>query len=381
VVGLVVLWPDAAKVEAIDGLAGQGAPGVTYPSATVQQVEPVCDQDPRGEDCGAIRVRVQDGADAGETVRVMVPPEVLVSGLREGDTVELVRTPSSAEPSTGSAPGPAGWGYFATDRDASLAWLAALFVVVVLAVARLRGLMALVGLAVSGVVLWWFTLPALISGEDGLGVALVTATVILVVVLYSTHGPTLRTSTALAGTLLGVLATVALAIIWSGDARLTGVSDEAGGLLSTYAGDLDFRGLLTCALVIAGLGVLNDVTITQASAVWELRAAAPDMSRRALLRSGMRIGRDHIASTIYTIVFAYAGASLVVLLLLSLYDRPLLELVSSEQLAEEIVRTLTGAIGLVLAVPLTTAVAVAVVGQAGTPAPRQAGRSTQNTEP
>lgn len=372
-VGLLVLWPDAERVDAVDELAGSAAPGVTYPAAVVREVEPVCEDGPQGEDCGALLVRVAEGADEGAQVRVPVPPEVLVSGLRAEDGVQLVRTPAPEG-------GETGWGFFAVDRDAPLGWLTLLFVVVVLAVARLRGVMALVGLAFSGAVLWRFTLPALLVGGDGLAVALVTATLILVVVLYTTHGPSLRTSAALAGTLLGVAVTVALGLVWSAEARLTGVSDESGGLLSSYAGELDFRGLLTCALVIAGLGVLNDVTITQSSAVWELRAAAPSMSRRALLGAGMRIGRDHIASTIYTIVFAYGGTSLVLLMLLFLYDRPLLALVSSEQLAEEVVRTLTGAIGLVLAVPLTTAVAVAVVGAART-AGQPAGRSTQNTEP
>jgi uncharacterized membrane protein len=132
-------------------------------------------------------------------------------------------------------------------------------------------------------------------------------------------------------------------------------------MLSGFFGNVSFQGLLTCAVIIAGLGVLNDVTITQASAVWELRSAAPEMSRRALFGSGMRIGRDHIASTIYTIVFAYAGAALSVLLLLFLYDRPLLDLLSTEAIAEEVTRTLASAIGLVLAVPATTAIAVAVV--------------------
>ena len=117
-------------------------------------------------------------------------------------------------------------------------------------------------------------------------------------------------------------------------------------------------------MIVAGLGVLNDVTITQSSAVWELRDAAPQMSRARIFASGMRIGRDHIASTIYTIVFAYAGTALAALLLISLYDRPLLDVLSDEIIAEEIIRTLASAIGLVLAVPVTTAIAAATVASA-----------------
>jgi len=124
---------------------------------------------------------------------------------------------------------------------------------------------------------------------------------------------------------------------------------------------VDFQGLLTCAIIVAGLGVLNDVTITQSSSVWELRAVAPGLSRRQLYSRAMRIGRDHIASTIYTIVFAYVGASLSVVLLLYVYDQPMLSLLSLEDIATEIIRTLCSGIGLVLAVPLTTAIAVALL--------------------
>ena len=189
------------------------------------------------------------------------------------------------------------------------------------------------------------------------------------VVLYLAHGPSVRTSAALAGTLLGIGITGGDRPVRVTGATLSGSADENAAFLGAFAGDLSFQGLLTCAVVVAGLGVLNDVTITQASAVWELREAGPGLSRRAVFTSAMRIGRDHIASTIYTIVFAYAGSALAVLLLLSLYDRPLLVLLSSESIAEEVVRTLASGIGLVLAVPLTTAIAAASVAGPTAPEP------------
>jgi uncharacterized membrane protein len=210
-------------------------------------------------------------------------------------------------------------------------------------------------------------LPALLTGEPAVAVALVGAAAIMFVVLYLAHGPSIRTSTALAGTLVGVGITAVLAHWSVGANRLSGVGDEAGAILTSLVGGLDFRGLLTCAIVIAGLGVLNDVTITQSSAVWELRAAAPELSRRTLFRSAMRIGRDHIASTIYTIVFAYAGAALSVLLVLYLYQRPVLDLLGTEEIAAEVVRTLASSIGLVLAVPITTAIAALTVSGAERP--------------
>jgi uncharacterized membrane protein len=235
-------------------------------------------------------------------------------------------------------------------------------------VARVRGILALIGLGISGFVIARFMLPALLTGEPGVPVALVTASAIMFVVLYLAHGVSIRTSTALAGTLGGILLTAALALGAVRTSHLSGISDETGQLLTGIVGGLDFPSLLMGAIIIAGLGVLNDVTITQSSAVWELRAAAPHMSRLALFRSGMRIGRDHIASTIYTIVFAYAGAAMSVLLLLYLYKLPLLDLLGTEDIATEVARTLCSAIGLVLAVPLTTAIAAATVSK-GRPAP------------
>jgi len=250
------------------------------------------------------------------------------------------------------------------DRTGPLGWFALAFVLVVAVVARWRGLLALVGLAFAGLVIARFMLPALLTGESGIAVALVTGSAIMFVVLYLAHGVSIRTSTALAGTLGGIFLTGVLAAVAVDTSHLSGVGDEDGELLSGYVGGLDFPSLLVGAIIIAGLGVLNDVTITQSSAVWELRAVAPELSRMEIFARAMRIGRDHIASTIYTIVFAYAGAALSVLLLLFLYERPLLDLLGTEDIGTEVARTLCSAIGLVLAVPLTTAIAAATVSRA-----------------
>ena len=357
-VGLSVWLPSGDAVdEAAEngGAAAQfAAPGVTFPSGEIVSVAAKCAGQglPDGSGCSTLTVRV-DGED--EAVVVPVPPEVIDSGLAEGDSVELLRTPPAPDAEIQTA----SYSYFATERNGTLLWLAAFFVVVVLAVARLRGLFALVGLAFGGAVVWWWMLPALLDGAPGVGVALTSAAAIMFVVLYTTHGFSLRTSTALAGTLVGIVLTAGIGVVAIGNARLTGISDEGGTILATF-GALDFQALLGCALVIAGLGVLNDVTITQASAVWELRAASPQASRGEIFAGAMRIGRDHIASTIYTIVFAYVGTALILLMLLRVYDRPLLDLLSTEQLAEEVVRTLVTSIGLVLAVPVTTGLAALI---------------------
>jgi uncharacterized membrane protein len=371
VVGLFQLWPEAKAVDAAGGDVQFSAPGVTFPHATITKVLPSCDpgssesgQAASDATCGQLSATVSDGVDDGLKVKVPLVGPMADAGLSNGDSVQLMRVP----PSKGA---PAQYSFFGVDRTSSLALMAGLFVLVVLAVARLRGLMAILGLGFSGLVLVKFMLPALLAGESGLAVALVGAAAIMFVVLYAAHGPSVRTSTALAGTLVGIAITAAIAQVAVGGNRLSGVGDEASGMLSSLVGDLRFQGLLTCAIIVAGLGVLNDVTITQSSAVWELRAAGPDLSRRQLFSSAMRIGRDHIASTIYTIVFAYTGAALSVLLVLFLYDRPVLDLLGTEDIAAEVVRTLASAIGLVLAVPVTTAIAAFTVASGTVTAPRK----------
>jgi uncharacterized membrane protein len=357
IVGLVVLWPDHAAVAKLRAQAQYTAPGVTFQQATVTTVRKPCPTsgaDAQSTTCGTITATITTGPDAGRVETVGVPPAVLVSGLGSGDGVRLMRIPA-----TGA--GSVSYAFDDVSRGIPLWVFLGAFVLVVALVARLRGLLALVGLAVGAGVLLWFMLPALLSGSSGMAVALTGSTAIMFVVLYVAHGPSVRTSAALAGTLIGIGITAVIGQAAISGATLSGFSDESSALLSAFATDISFRGLLTCGLVVAGLGVLNDVTITQASAVWELREAGPDLSRRQLFTSAMRIGRDHIASTIYTIVFAYAGSALAVLLLLSLYDRPLGQLLTSEAIAEEIVRTLASAIGLVLAVPITTAIAVLTV--------------------
>ena len=360
VIGLVALWPDHDAVDHVRAEAPYAAPGVTTPDAEVLSVGPACPSDQSGTaapaHCDTVQVRVLEGAGKGDRAGVQVPPEVTSSGIGPGDHLELFRTPAK----NGQ---PTSYTFSSVRRSGPLLWLAILFVVVVLAVAGRRGAMAVVGLVVSGAMLYYFLLPALLSGKPGLAVACVSASAIMFVVLYTTHGVSLRTSTALAGTLVGIGLTALIGTVAIGTSHLTGIADESGGALSTFAGGgLDFQGLLACSMVLAGLGVLNDVTITQASSVWELRAAAPEAGRRSIFTSAMRIGRDHIASTIYTIVFAYAGAALVVLMLLYVYNRSMLDLVSTESLAEEVARTFTSAIGLILAVPVTTAIAALIAG-------------------
>ncbi|MCB0907682.1 MAG: YibE/F family protein [Nocardioidaceae bacterium] len=358
VFGLVRLWPSGETTVAGD--TAFAAPGVTFPHARVTATATGCGgasgaagDAAADRSCGQIEAVVTSGEASGEHITLTVPAQVAGSGLARGDSIQVMRVPPSDN-------GPGVYQFFAVDRASGLGWLFLAFVLVVAAVARLRGLLAIVGLGIAAVVITRFMLPALLDGRSGIAVATVGASAIMFVVLYLAHGLSTRTSTALAGTLAGIALTAALAHYVVGANRLSGF-DETAQFLASLQPSLDFQGLLSAAIILAGLGVLNDVTITQSSAVWELRAAGPDLPRRSLFTRAMRIGRDHIASTIYTIVFAYAGASMTVLLLLRIYDRPLLQVLATEEIATEVVRTLATAIGLVLAVPITTAIAAAMV--------------------
>ncbi len=373
--GLVRYWPsDGASSDRVAS-SEFAAPGVTFPIATVSEVLPPCEgadsqvgakpREGQGGDvaddsatCGAIRVVLEPETGSWKdqmTVTISVPRPVSTSGLQPGDKVQLLQIPPQG------TEGPS-YSFLQVQRGAPLALLLVIFIFVVAVVARLRGILALVGLGFGGLVVIKFMLPALLEGQPGLRVSLIASTAIMFVVLYLAHGLSTRTSTALAGTFFGVAITAVLGVVAVHLARLSGVADDEGATLAAFNQTMRPRELLTAAIIVAGLGVLNDVTITQSSAVWELRAAAPHLSRTMLFKSGMRIGRDHIASTIYTIVFAYAGAALPVLLLLFLYERTVLDLLQAESMSEEIVRTLASAIGLVLAVPATTAIAALTVG-------------------
>ncbi|MDO8108094.1 YibE/F family protein [Isoptericola sp. b441] len=360
--GLVLLRPTGAQ-----HTTGVVDTGADYPLGTV-----VAATDQRCQ--GTNEDRLPDG-----TIPATVPCTQVTVALRSGRQVD-VWGPSGYD----AASLPAGtrvvimhfpasdgqretfvWHDF--DRTVPLGALAAAFALVVVVVAGVRGLRALVGLALAFGVIGWYMLPALLDGRNPVAVGLVGAATIMVVVLYLAHGFSRRTTTALLGTLAGLLVSAGLGTAAAVTTHLTGIATEDGYRLAQLTGQLDgtaLRGIVVCGMVLAGLGVLNDVTITQASAVWELHAAAPHADRRTLFGRAMRIGRDHIASTVYTIAFAYAGAALPVLMLLEIYRLPLAQTMSSGAFAEEITRTLVGSIGLVLAIPLTTALAVAVVSAA-----------------
>ena len=375
VVGLVAFWPGDISRSINADVAGYSVPGVTYPTARITAIEEIsCDglsgstPGVQTSRCANVTAQLLSGEDAGLSATVPLTDALYSSGTEVGQKIKLIRVP----PADGQ---PAQYQFSDFERRTPLILLTVAFAAVVIGVARWRGFASLVGLGFAGFILVKFMFPALVAGANPILIGLIGSSAIMFVVLYAAHGFSARTTTALVGTLFGLILIALLGWGATRWAHLTGVAAEDDYVLAAAAPNLSLTSVVMCGIIVAGLGVLNDVTITQASAVWELADGDREhggRTQRRLFSRAMRIGRDHIASTVYTIAFATAGASLSVLLLIAVYNRPLLQVLQTEQFAGEVIRTLVGSIGLVLAVPLTTAIGVAVVraSNRGLPAPR-----------
>ncbi|KOV91955.1 YibE/F family protein [Streptomyces sp. NRRL B-3648] len=369
-VGLVVLWPGSAPAHKRSGV---GFDRQTQQATVTRVVEVSCKsvnasggtpagdpaiaegtaaQQQSGGTCKKATVQVDTGKDKGRTFTEIVQPDQ-TRQLHQGEKVVVAYEPS--------APRELQYAVTDVDRKFPMALLAGIFAVAVVVVGRLRGVMALVALAVSFLVLTLFILPAILEGANPLVVAVVGSSAIMLIALYMCHGLSARTSVAVLGTLISLSLIGALGSLFIGWAALTGNTDDNTGLIHGLYPSIDMSGLLLAGVIIGSLGVLDDVTVTQTSAVWELHEANPSMGWRGLYRAGIRIGRDHIASVVNTLVLAYAGAALPLLLLFSIAQSSVGTVANSELVAEEIVRTLVGSIGLVASVPVTTVLAALVV--------------------
>ncbi|OEJ95454.1 YibE/F family protein [Streptomyces thermolilacinus] len=369
-VGLAVLWPGGAPAHERTGVGfdRQTESGevvrveqVDCKDVNAAQVPPTGDTStPQGReavnaqqgDCKRATIEVTSGQDKGRKFTEIVQPDA-PRQLKQGQGVVVAYAPDAPEDLQ----------YSVTDvnRKFPLLLLSVIFALAVVAVGRLRGVMALIALGTSFVFLTFFILPAILQGSNPLIVAVVGSSAIMLIALYLSHGLSARTSVAVLGTLISLLIIGLLGSLFIGWAMLSGNTDDYTGLIHGLYPNIDMSGLLLAGVIIGSLGVLDDVTVTQTSAVWELHQADPTMGPRALYRAGIRIGRDHIASVVNTLVLAYAGAALPLLLLFSIAQSSVGTVANSELVAQEIVRTLVGSIGLVASVPVTTGLAALVV--------------------
>lgn len=242
-------------------------------------------------------------------------------------------------------------------RIPSLVSLTVVFVVVVLLVSGVHGLRSLLGLVFSFIVIFKFVLPQIISGSNPIVIALLASVVILMVSYFLSHGVNSKSIIAIIGTLGALVVTGILAVVYGNMAGLSGLGSEEAGFLLDALPRESFYKLLLAGVIIGSLGVLDDITISQASIVEELKKANHRLRTSDLFVSAMRVGHDHIASLVNTLVLVYAGSALPLLLLFLVSQIGYTDLLSYEALAEEIVRTLVASIGLVSAVPLTTLIA------------------------
>lgn len=353
-VGLVALWPDSDRAAgnlALD-FGGELVTG-TVESTSVGDCASTAPGS--GVECLVSVVRLTSGPDEGERFDLELQDSPTTVELEAGDGIVLNYV---SEP---GVPDDLRYTFADFQRRQPLLLLGLLFLAAVIALGRFQGLRALAGLALSLVVLLSFVVPSIIDGNNAVMVSLVGAAVVMMLALYLAHGFNERTTAAAVGTFFSLGLTALLALLFIGVTNITGLADENALFVTIASQEVDVRGLLLGGIVIGALGVLDDVTVTQVSAVWEIHKADPTAGPRELYGSALRVGRDHIASTVNTLVLAYAGASMPLLVLFVQAERGLLDVLTGETVASEIVRALVGSLGLIASVPITTAVAAWVV--------------------
>jgi uncharacterized membrane protein len=346
-IGLVALWPDSRTIERPENLA---SPKTEAAEVTATRETP-CGPATRAT-CVRVTAELKSGPDDGRRVSFTVASAETVIAV--GDRIRVYKNPAADAPLGVQLDE---YSFSDFERRAPMAWLAAIFAGLVLLTGRWQGLRALVGLAASLVVLVFFVIPAILHGEEPTMVAFVGALAVMLATIPVTHGIGAKTVAACLGTATSLLLTLVLADLFIDFAHLSGVSSEEAVFLRATQAGLSLPGLLLAGMVIGALGVLDDLTVSQASTVLALRRANRSLGFGGLFRGALSVGHDHIAATVNTLVLAYAGASLPILLVFGLADTPLLDAVNFETVAEAVVATLVGSIGLILAVPVTTALA------------------------
>lgn len=319
-------------------------------AAEVTGVDADCLNAPPGQDCRRITVRLEEGPDAGTEasmdmsrgVPIGVGDKVLVTGNGIPDGVEI----------QGRAPDAYAFSDFR--RLGGLGMLALIFAGVVVAVTRWQGVRALGALALNLAVIVFFVVPAIAAGASPTAVALVAGMSIVLISFPISHGLGPKSVAALLGVAVALAITVALGELAVRVAHLTGFASEEATFLRAIFPDLSARGLLLAGLIIGALGVLDDLAITQSATVMSLRRVDGRLGVGRLFHEAQSVGKDHIGAVVNTLILAYAGASLPVLMIFASQGTSLLDALNSEIVAAEVVPMLVGSIGLVAAVPVTT---------------------------
>lgn len=243
-------------------------------------------------------------------------------------------------------------------RTKPLITLALLLLISVIIISGKKGIFAILGMIGSFFVLFYYLLPAIISGADPVNTTLITAAFLIPITFYISHGFNKDTTIAVVSSLLALCIVIVLSVIWIEWAKLTGFSSEEASFLDVMGnGAFDMRSVLLAGIVIGTLGILDDVTISQVSIVRELRRVGKNTNSNEIFFRAMKIGQDHIASMVNTLILVYTGASLPLFLLFIQNPQPFSQVVQYEMIAEEIIRSLIGSIGIIISVPLSTYIA------------------------
>jgi len=309
-----------------------------------------------------VQLQILDGPDAGKILTVTYGDTVTINPTQEvsqGQSVVLLKS---------QTPQQTLYQIVDTYRLTQLYPIAILFLIVVLVISRLKGLGAVVGLCISLSVIVFFIVPQILSGQDPLLASIVGSLIIMVATMYLAHGFSQKTNIALISTSLALVLTGVLSYIAVHITNLNGLgSEDAASLQFGTTGTINFQGLLLGGIIIGSLGVLEDITTGLAASIQELSQANHKLQFKQLVESGFRIGSEHIAALVNTLVLAYAGVGLPIFLFIVINPnhQPLWFTINSELIMEEIVRTLAGGIGLIMAVPLTAVFAAWAFQQKG----------------
>ncbi len=352
IAGMVALWPsgDVTFTSAVAGSAER--------AEVLAVSREACELTQSRVPCQVLTIKLTSGAEEGSEFPLTMPGEDAAPEIEAGDRIRVFPNAAGVP---GADPSSTLDAYTFSDfeRGGSVGILALVFAVLVIALGRVKGMLSLIGLGLSLLVVLQFIVPAILDGSPPLLVALVGGMAVMLATLGLTHGIGPTSLAAALGAAGALLVIAVLAVVMVKSAHLTGFSSEESTLLlaGQETARLSLEGLVLAGIVIAALGVLDDVCVSQASTVLALRRANPGQSFGRLFGEAMSVGRDHLSATVNTLVFAYVGAALPLLLIFETQRTTLGQAVERESVAEEIVGMLVGSIGLILAVPVTTALA------------------------
>jgi uncharacterized membrane protein len=345
--GLAALWPHGKL----------GRPGQFGPIHTVGAVAESVHTRPcklsASHRCRVATVKILDGPQKGQLTTLTTVAAVGSLDISTGDHLRVYKNAVPA----GSAGNVPAFSFADFDRRAAMLWLTIGFVVLLLATGRFHGLRALIGLVASLVIIVEFVVPAILHGSSPFAVALVGAFAVMLVMMPLSYGIGAKALAAWLGTAASLLLAAGLAYAFTHAAHLSGAATDESVYLGASQSGISLQGLLVAGMVIGALGVLVDLTVSQASTVIALRRVNPSLRFGGLFRGALEVGHDHIAATVATLVFAYAGASLPVLLIFNVGGTSFTDAVNGEAVADEVIAALVGSIGLIASMPITTALA------------------------